>query len=349
MDNLDKQLQEFWESRTSPEQRREILRQLEESGMEWREFMLQHYNQVLAGQENSGFSSEQKSRGWQRLQERHFGEDVKVVELRRPRVWIPWAAAACVIVFAGFWMYRGEKKTAGTLPMAEQPVAAAGMIVKENTGVKDENFLLPDHSLVQLAPGSSIRYPASFEARARNIQLEGRALFDVARDSVRPFTVIAQGFATTALGTRFIVDATRPLIYIRLLKGKIVVNATADASMALQRVYLVPGQELKINITTKRFDRVAFGSRPSIGTKAATNDNVAALSFERTSLAAVFQRLSEHYKTPIQFDKADVQDLSFTGDFKLSDELELALKVICNMNQLSFTKENDRIRISKKQ
>jgi ferric-dicitrate binding protein FerR (iron transport regulator) len=178
--------------------------------------------------------------------------------------------------------------------------------------------------------------------------LEGRGLFEVVKDSTRPFTVTAHGFATTALGTRFIVDATKPVVSIRLLRGKIVVNAMPDAGIALQKEYLTPGQELRINTTTKRFDRITHNSN-QLHPNIVTNDNVAALSFERTSLTAVFKRLSDYYKTPILYDKAEVQSLSFTGDFKASDDLELALKVICNVNQLSFTKENDHIVIRKKQ
>jgi len=173
------------------------------------------------------------------------------------------------------------------------------------------SLTLPDHSLVVLAPGSSIRYQDHFEARTRNISLEGRALFDVAKDSVRPFTVTARGFATTALGTRFIVDARKSHVSIRLLNGKVMINPSAGAGMAMQRVYLAPGQELRINTETKHFDlKNAFAdslqqslARMSVNKKlrpgrSGTDDRVTALSFERTSLAAVFQRLSEYYKRP---------------------------------------------------
>jgi len=242
-------------------------------------------------------------------------------------------------------MYRWESKPSGIAAVAEQPMAAI-MIIKQNTRPGEESVTLPDNSHVLLAPGSTIRYQEGFTARARNIQLEGRALFDVTKDPRKPFTVTAHGFATTALGTRFIVDATRPLISIRLLKGRIVVNATADAGIALQKMYLSPGQELRINTTTKHVDMLMPNSQPP-HTGSTDGNKTSTLSFEKTSLATVFQRLSEYYKTPIRFDKAGVRNLSFTGDFKPSDDLELTLKVICNMNQLSFTKESDHIVIKK--
>lgn len=402
MDNLEDHLRQFWENQTTPSQRREILRQLEESGMEWKDFLQQYYNKVLAGEEAHGLDDARKDRVWQRLRDQHLGqgetgqeETGQEVDGRRRMetgqevgahrrmdigqksdsqgtntgqrkdgrqgvsgrvVWYRWMAAASVLLIISLCI-RQWSRTPSAESTTTKQTAAVKVIVKKTAGAGGERLTLPDNSLVLLAPGSSIRYLEHFEAGARNIQLEGRALFEVAKDSARPFTVTARGFATTALGTRFIVDATRPHISIRLLKGKIVVNATPDADMPMQKVYLSPGQELKINTETKHFD-LGNSFEDSLKQSMAhtrkqrqnnTGAGVTALSFERTSLEAVFRRLSEYYKTSILFDKAEVQGLSFTGAFEPTDDLDLALKVICNMNQLTFTKENDRIRISKQQ
>ena len=260
------------------------------------------------------------------------------------------AAAALVVLTGTLVLYNSlSTKPATTVagkPVVTQQPVVVNMVIRKNTKPGEDTLTLPDNSVVLLTPGSSIRYQEHFEAHARNIQLQGRALFEVTHDSSKPFTVTANGFATTALGTRFIVDGTRHVVSIRLLKGKIVVNATRDAGMALQKVYLTPGQELRINTITKHFDRIIPGSN-QLSNRLSDSDNGTALSFEKTSLAVVFERLSKYYKTSILYDKAEVQSLSFTGDFNAADELDLALKVICNINHLSFKKERDRIVISK--
>ena len=268
----------------------------------------------------------------------------------RRMYFIKIAVAALVVLTGTLVLYNSlstkpATAVAGKPVVAQQPIVV-NMVIRKNTKPGEDTLTLPDNSVVLLTPGSSIRYLEHFETHARNIQLQGRALFEVTHDSTKPFTVIANGFATTALGTRFIVDGTRHVVSIRLLKGKVVVNATPDADMALQKVYLTPGQELKINTITKHFDRITPGSEQPPN-KMTESDNGTALSFEKTSLAVVFDRLSKYYKTPILYDKADVQGLSFTGDFSPADELDLALKVICNINHLSFKKESDRIVISK--
>ena len=269
--------------------------------------------------------------------------------VRRMR-FVKIAVAALVVVTGTLVLYKSlstkpATTVAGRSVEAQQPIVV-NVVIRKNTKPGEDTLRLPDNSVVLLTPGSSIRYLEHFETDARNIQLQGRALFEVTHDSTKPFTVTANGFTTTALGTRFIVDGTKPVVSIRLLKGRVVVNATRDAGMALQKVYLTPGQELRINTATKHFDRITSESNQA-HSRNTEGDSVTALSFEKTSLAVVFERLSKYYKTPILYDKAEVQSLSFTGDFSPADELGLALKVICNINHLSFKKERDRIVISK--
>ncbi len=413
MGNLEHQIRQFWEERISAEQRREILAQLEASGMEWWEFMLKHYGEVLSGEKASELSGEQKGRVWKKLQEQQLGgrvaksgwgigsdweagererqvigrggrganggvraggteprvterggriggrpdgdggagpggrgmdgraEGARVIGLSWRNGWLPWMAAACVLLVVAVWLSRMDRKDDGDESMVSN-VSAPQMIVRKNVSAVEDSLRLSDHSVVLLAPGSSIRYQQGFETSARHIQLEGKALFEVAKDSLRPFTVTTHGFATTALATRFVVDATKPEVLIRLINGKVVVNSAANALVALQKVYLVPGQELKINTTKRHF------SLKSVESNTDGEVNLA-LSFERTSLINVFQRLGEYYHVPIRYDKAEVQGLSFTGNFKSGDGLDLTLKVICNVNQLSFVKENGRIVVSKQQ
>jgi ferric-dicitrate binding protein FerR (iron transport regulator) len=378
MNNLEQQIQDFWANQTTPEQRREILRQLEASGMEWQEFLHQYYNKVMSGEESSPLSDQQKNKVWGRLWDTHLkntSTQAPIIELdnnkgkssstlpeQAPRDdargaakltrWLPWtaaAAAACIIAILTLTINNNkpEKQTLQITAQKQQQPPTQNIIKAANPGPTEKHLLLPDSSKAILAPGSVLEYVENFETTARNIHLEGRALFDVAKDNKRPFTVTARGFATTALGTQFIVDATRSVVSIRLLKGKVMVNATAKAGMNIEKLILTPGQELKINTITKRFERTGQNNKTATNNAANNTANAAALNFEKTNLALVFKRLSEHYKIPITYGKADINGLSFTGDFNPTDDLELALKVICNMNQLTFTKEKGSIVISK--
>ena len=64
-------------------------------------------------------------------------------------------------------------------------------------------LFLSDGSKVILNAGSIIRYANIFNDSARTVFLQGEAFFDVAHDTLRPFSVVSGQVTTTALGTSF--------------------------------------------------------------------------------------------------------------------------------------------------
>ena len=62
---------------------------------------------------------------------------------------------------------------------------------------------LPDGTRVWLNSASRLRYPVVFNGPARNVELEGEAYFEVAKNSRQPFTVQAGGMQVKVLGTGF--------------------------------------------------------------------------------------------------------------------------------------------------
>jgi transmembrane sensor len=109
---------------------------------------------------------------------------------RRWRMTIPWASAAAVLlaVATGLWAWQGYSRT--------HIVTARGEIRQLN---------LADGSRVTLDTLS--RVSVRYESAARLIRLEaGEALFEVAKDSRRPFIVEAGNVRVRAVGTAFVVD-----------------------------------------------------------------------------------------------------------------------------------------------
>ncbi|WP_346318373.1 FecR domain-containing protein [Chitinophaga sp. YIM B06452] len=64
-------------------------------------------------------------------------------------------------------------------------------------------LLLPDGSVVWLNSGSRISYPANFSDSLREVELEGEAYFDVAKNPGRPFIVHTRDIDVRVLGTVF--------------------------------------------------------------------------------------------------------------------------------------------------
>src|SRR5690606_21077562 len=121
-------------------------------------------------------------------------------------------------------------------------------IVHRNDGSDDQRIVLPDGSVVMLSSRSELAYDAGFGSQSRDLRLVGEALFHVAKRADKPFTVYANGFATTALGTEFFVSTREAgMTRIRLLSGRVVVQSTSTSQFSVADTYMKPGEELRID------------------------------------------------------------------------------------------------------
>ncbi|HEX8425040.1 FecR family protein [Hymenobacter sp.] len=117
-----------------------------------------------------------------------------------------WAAAAMLALGLGLGARQlwpvPARQTVG--PPATAPTR---WVVYPNTSQQVVSIMLPDSSLVQLAPASQLKYPRRFGAKYRPVYLVGKAFFEVRRDTTRPFQVYTAQVLTTVLGTSFSVQA----------------------------------------------------------------------------------------------------------------------------------------------
>lgn len=104
---------------------------------------------------------------------------------------------------------------------------------------------LPDGSRVWLNAASSLRFPASFTGRSRNVDVSGEAYFEIAPNATMPFTVRANGVEVQVLGTSFNINAysDEASINTTLLEGGVQVKAGTQ----VQR--LVKGQQASVSPT----------------------------------------------------------------------------------------------------
>lgn len=105
--------------------------------------------------------------------------------------------------------------------------AATGSVIR---------YELPDHSVVWLNAGSTLRYPTVFKKDNRNVELKGEAYFEVQADKERPFYVnTSQGLSVYVYGTKFNVAAYEEDDYIEtvLEKGKVNVITPTQETFAL--------------------------------------------------------------------------------------------------------------------
>jgi transmembrane sensor len=132
----------------------------------------------------------------------------------------PWAIAAAILVLL---IAGGTYRTW----IEREPDVMATARGERNT------INLDDGSRVTLNTSSRMR--VDFNQQRRRVQLlEGEALFEVAKDAVRPFIVLAADREVVALGTSFGVRLDGSSVQVTLVEGRVAVDS----------VELEPGQQL---------------------------------------------------------------------------------------------------------
>ncbi|MBC9909703.1 FecR family protein [Chitinophaga varians] len=262
-----------------------------------------------------------------------------------------WTAAAVLGAALTGFVWHGYHRRPAT-PMAaatpaKQAVATPDTYVQQvNHTRKIMSLRLKDGSQADLAPGSLLKYRPSFAVADREIFLTGEAVFNVAPDKNKPFTVHAGNLATTALGTVFKVTAWNALkgpIRVQLISGKVRVRPDSVAGIkGMKTTYLLPGEDLS-------FDPVKMTAVVNRTVRTPTKQVIAKpeneiFTFNNEPLVNIFRLMSEKYHLTIQCQEGTLTDMSFTGTFDSSKEsLTDFLSTIATLNNLTMKQTNNII------
>jgi ferric-dicitrate binding protein FerR (iron transport regulator) len=158
----------------------------------------------------------QKADVWHRI-----SAEIRPSRLAKPtRRWQwPVAIAATLVLATGISIYQALRPVAPELPISWREVTTA----RAQQAVLD----LADGSRVTLAAATTLKIPSNFTTR-REIQLVGRAHFEVKHDTTRPFLVHTKTATTEDIGTAFVITA-----YPESKKTQVVVT---DGAVALRQL-----------------------------------------------------------------------------------------------------------------
>lgn len=228
--------------------------------------------------------------------------------------------AACLAMAAVFALLLFSDRV--NRPFGEN----ASVLIATGRGETD-SAKLPDGSLVSV--NSFSRVEVSIREHAREVLLEeGEAMFQVAADAERPFTVYAGDRAVQAIGTVFSVRYDGKSTVVAVLEGSVrllpksgVANwpggrkATGEVKAIKPEAVIVAGQE---SITT-----------PNAGTKiepipVAKLEQRATWRYEKLDfsgerLGFVLSEISRYTGTNFQLADNDLADMKVGGVFQLSD------------------------------
>ena len=354
MNEIKELIDKFWSKKISPGEQQKLFELIKQSPAELKTILRDDYVKGLPlGEEEITEKRFQDllSKLHARMDKQEIQPKVKML----PRYnWIKLVAAILIVALGAIlYIYRdstGQKQeSADNIPKFKKEILKQPY----NSGNRAIMINLSDGSKVTLQPGSSLSYYEPFDSKSRNISMKGEATFKVAKDKHHPFIVSANGFTTTALGTEFTVNTNKESrVTVKLLEGKVVVRATAESTMAMKDVYLLPGQQLSINTKRKEkmvinFENPAKPVKPQSIVKIPLKE---ALVFNEAPLSRVFSSLSKRYNVEVGYEgieEAELQKLYFTGTFGTTEKLNGILPAICNMNGLTFKLVANSIIISK--
>lgn len=186
--------------------------------------------------------------------------------------------------------------------------------------IKDVQFLaeaekqsleLPDGSSIDLQQGGNITYPANFE-EDRTIALQGVAFFDVAKDTVHPFTIKTDRLLVTVTGTSFYVDQNKEAV------GVSTGSVSVEDRRTGQTILLSPGQSVVYDGESQALSSITPTEENQLFWKTGT------LSFKDQRLDTVLTALGSAYGANIEFDVEALRKCRFTGRFK---EMSLATAI----------------------
>lgn len=193
-------------------------------------------------------------------------------------------------------------------------VACAGLFYVSaetvlETGTGEQRLVqLDDGSRVHLDTGTRIRI-SRWNNRALVLE-HGRALFDVAHDASRPFSVTSDATEILALGTRFEVDQREATVSVALVEGRVRIQKLhADEMAALE---LDPGQI------------VTIGTRGPSAIRSATPADIAPwtmgrLEFSDTPLIEAINEINRYSRTKLRLKASRWADERVTGIFSVED------------------------------
>lgn len=200
-------------------------------------------------------------------------------------------------------------------------------------------IVLPDGTTVVLNSDSKLTLSATFNKNAREVELDGEAFFDVAKDSSRLFIIRCGAESYIVRGTSFNITSYSSDGYsvATLHEGALEARVNADI------INLVPGEELRVDENTSTL------SKHKVNVENSTNwITTSRLVFDDTPLRQVANRLARKYQVVINV-QPELGNILYTGvnDDESIEEVLRLLEITAPV-PLSFSNSDGKYYISKK-
>lgn len=279
------------------------------------------------------------------------------------RFFVPVAAALVLIisviaalVYIGPYG-RGVPSSSGTVSLRTSAGGQASFTADYVTPIAQHRALeLPDHSTIELNTNTQLH--AEYSATARLVTLShGEAIFKVAKDPNRVFTVRAGGYDFKAVGTAFDICSDNPCgLRVTVTQGRVRVHRTPPTqpggdprfagrapSMAISDSTDVLVEANKSVSIGARSERIDVLTPEEVADATAWQHGV--LIFKKAPLAQVVEELARYSTVRMVISDPNVARLPVSGYFEVGDIDSLAAALEQNVG-IKITKHDGYLLLS---
>lgn len=164
-------------------------------------------------------------------------------------------------------------------------------------------YMLPDHSLVTLAPHSTLSFTGD---DCRDVSMTGKIYFEVKHDAAHPFDINGSMSHVRVLGTKFMVSENAASSEVYVANGKVLFTAKSESD----GVILTKGMRARLS---------KGSARPQLAEGGSVNQAAWAthkFHFDNTPVNEVLNVLSDYYNVRLS---AGDTGKHLSGDFDATD------------------------------
>ena len=194
---------------------------------------------------------------------------------------------------------------------------------------------LGDGTKVWLNAETSLRFPAGFSARHREVELSGEAYFEVAKDPARPFTVnihtsSGDGGKVEVLGTHFNIDSYGDESYVKttLLEGSVRVQKGGTIKL------ISPGEQAQMGKDIKVV---------SVDTKKEVAWKEGLFVFHEAPMSIIAPQLSRWYDVDIE--QKGAIPYHFTATIERKESIQEVLQILEATHRVHFNLQGKKLMI----
>jgi len=205
------------------------------------------------------------------------------------------------LLLASAWLFFNPQKTS--------PSQFAFQEITSPPGTRSQ-VVLPDGSKVWLNAESTIKFSIPFQEESRDIDLQGEAFFDVAKNPEQPFIVQSGNVKVKVLGTRFNYKAFAEDKNIEVVLEEGQVALSLKRNSGTQEAIMHPGDRAVIE---KESGKATIGNE-NINKYIAWHSGK--LVFDNTPMSEVAQLLERWYGIEVTVQDPEIMNYRFTTTFE---------------------------------